>query len=481
MKKNLIIKSLFLLLSSPVLAQEFTEIEVTNGNGIIYGEAIWIDSQNDNIKEAIVSGASDNYDHYATLINNHEGQLSRDSVNQLEGLSLSSLDKADFNQDGYMDLIMNGYNGTENIVNLYINNTDGSYTLTQTDIIGTTNGRIRTADFNNDNLSDIIITGVDTSGTYSARVYLQNAQGDFDLKTNSLMDNYFGDIAILDGDADGDLDILLTGFDLNYTPNAKFYLNDGTGIFTEKTDAGIEGIYFSSSSVADYDMDGDLDILINGFNTSYTAETALYSNDGSNIFTKLTSTPFENLYFGTADFVDSDLDGDMDIFITGQNSSSVSKSYFYKNDNGVYSIDQAITDTILGLSISTTYWEDYDNDLDLDLIYSGFDTTSTRQIRVYINNLNEPTFEYASIETTDKNSLFTLFPNPNDGEFSIRLNHFSTQKAIYSIYDITGKLITNGQIENYEKKINISHIKKGTYILKLATNDAVYTEKFSIK
>ena len=332
MKKNLIIKSLFLLLSSPVLAQEFTEIEVTNGNGIIYGEAIWIDSQNDNIKEAVVSGASDNYDHYATLINNHEGQLSRDSVNQLEGLSLSSLDKADFNQDGYMDLIMNGYNGTENIVNLYINNTDGSYTLTQTDIIGTTNGRIRTADFNSDNLSDIIITGVDTSGTYSARVYLQNAQGDFDLKTNSLMDNYFGDIAILDGDADGDLDVLLTGFDLNYTPNAKFYLNDGTGIFTEKTDAGIEGIYFSSSSVADYDMDGDLDILINGFNTSYTAETALYSNDGSNIFTKLTSTPFENLYFGTADFVDSDLDGDMDIFITGQNSSSVSKSYFYKND-----------------------------------------------------------------------------------------------------------------------------------------------------
>ncbi|MCT4582990.1 MAG: T9SS type A sorting domain-containing protein [Flavobacteriales bacterium] len=480
MDKRIVLKLALGLASFQLYGQSFREIEILNGEGTIYGEVLWIDSQNDSIKEAVVSGASDNYDHYASLVNNTEGDLSVDSVNQLEGVSLSSLDKADFNGDGYMDIIMTGYNGTENVVNLYTNNTDGSYSKTLTDMIGTTNGRIRSADFNNDNLADVIITGVDTSSTYSARVYLQNAQGGFVLKANTLMENYFGDITILDGDQDGDLDVLLTGFDLSYAPNAKYYLNDGTGVFTENANAGFGGAYFTGSSVADYDNDGDEDVLITGFNSSFSAETFLYENDGNGIFTKLTTMPFEGLYFGTADFVDTDLDGDYEVFITGQDASSTSKSLFYRNDNGVYTLDQVISDTIMGLSISSTAWEDYDKDNDLDLIYSGFDTTSSRQIRVYVNELYEPTYEYASIVNEEKGNL-VLFPNPCEEQFTILTENRWLDNATFMIYDLSGKIVVSGKIKSPEQSVSMSGVDAGVYIVHAIVDGKTFIQKVTVK
>ncbi len=469
-----------MLIAFQFYGQSFRAVEILNGEGVIYGEVLWIDSQNDSIKEAVISGASDNYDHYASLVNNTEGDLSVDSINQLEGVSLSSLDKADFDGDGYMDIIMTGYNGVENVVNLYTNNTDGSYTKTLTNMIGTTNGRIRSADFNNDNLADVIITGVDTTGTYSARIYLQNAQGDFVIKANTLMENYFGDITILDGDNDGDIDVLLTGFDLNYAPNAKYYLNDGTGVFTENVNAGFSGAYFTGSSVADYDNDGDEDVLITGFNSSFSAETFLYENDGNGVFTKLTTMPFEDLYFGTADFVDTDLDGDYEVFISGQDASSTSKSFLYRNNNGVYTLDQAISDTIMGLSISSTSWEDYDKDSDLDLIYSGFDTTSTRQIRVYVNELYEPTYEYVSIESTANGNL-VLFPNPCNGEFTIKLEESVLDNATYVVYDLSGKVVLSDNLNSSEQKILLPKVDAGVYIVQSVVNGKTYIQKVTVK
>ena len=69
-----------------------------------------------------------------------------------------------------------------------------------------------------------------------------------------------------DYDGDGDLDILLTGFNSSNLPISKIYENNINvgGTFTDIINAGLEGVSFSSVAWGDYDGDGDLDILLTG-------------------------------------------------------------------------------------------------------------------------------------------------------------------------------------------------------------------------
>src|SRR4030042_976155 len=62
------------------------------------------------------------------------------------------------------------------------------------------------------------------------------------------------------------------------------YKNDN-GVFTD-INAGLPGLGFGSASWADYDSDGDLDILITGYTGQRTAK--IYKNDAG-VFTEISA------------------------------------------------------------------------------------------------------------------------------------------------------------------------------------------------
>ena len=133
--------------------------------------------------------------------------------------------------------------------------------------------------------------------------------------------------ALFDYDGDGDLDVFLVqGGPLDGTrragsPSSRLFRNDlsasgGTRTlrFTDVTERAGVGLraYGMGTAVADYDNDGDLDLLV----TTFGPET-LFRNNGDGTFSDVTSQAgvSDPLWSTSAAFADYDRDGDLDLFV----------------------------------------------------------------------------------------------------------------------------------------------------------------------
>ncbi len=124
-----------------------------------------------------------------------------------------------------------------------------------------------------------------------------------------------------DADQDGDQDIyLLNGKQLaaeqDPAPVNAFYLNDGTGNFTDATAAsGLGDPRFGMGVCgADYDNDGDVDLFV----TNFGADNALYRNEGDGTFVDVAADAGVLGHDGlvsSAAFCDVDRDGFVDLYV----------------------------------------------------------------------------------------------------------------------------------------------------------------------
>lgn len=477
-KLNLII--LLLILVQYSYSQQFTENTAIGLQGIIYGENAWLNIDNNGKDELLVSGYDSDYNNTSGLYSYQSENIGLTTTN-IEAFSNANISTLDYNNDGYMDFIINGYNSNdEEDVILYINDTNGSFVEQNLSIPGTSAGKMQTADLNNDGLSDVIITGVDANYNYIAKLYLQNNEGAFIETTAPFFGNSYGSILTFDANNDGNLDVLLTGFSNNYEPETKLYINNGNAVFTEKTNTGIANIYFSSLSAADYDNDGDKDVLISGFNSSYIPYTALYNNDGNENFILNTEINLMQLYWGSTSFVDYDNDGDLDIFISGADVNTLPFAKFYKNENEEFIEDLEAEIGISGTYISSVNWSDYDNDGDLDFVLSGLDGNNDAITKVYDNQQ-----ESLSVQDFTSNIEFTIYPNPTTNKIVNLV--FDESKLLasskVSIYSTIGQKVFETDLNNNtsNKALYLNTLNEGIYLLKISSGDFTKTKKIILK
>ncbi len=112
---------------------------------------------------------------------------------------------------------------------------------------------------------------------------------------------------------------------------------------------------------------------------------------------------------------------------------------------------------------------------------------SARLMIKAVNNIyyavNSSAFKIKEVLAVNEAALekgFAIYPNPAKGEVNISLNK-SVKGATYQIVDLSGKLISNGIMTNEKTKINISHLKTGTYRIRISNNGETMSKNLIVR
>uniref|UniRef100_UPI001CF83D1D FG-GAP-like repeat-containing protein n=1 Tax=Penaeicola halotolerans TaxID=2793196 RepID=UPI001CF83D1D len=186
---------------------------------------------------------------------------------------------------------------------------------------------------------------------------------------------------------------------------SRVYRNNGDNTF-EDINAGLEGVYYGSAAWGDYDGDGDLDILLTGFNASLQLISRVYRNNGDDTFTAI-NAGLEGVGYSSVAWGDYDGDGDLDILLTGSSASDqISRIYRNNGDDTFTAINAGLEE----VGFSSVAWGDYDGDGDLDILLTGRNASGQRVSRIYRNNLSEngTTYEVPIAPTNLSSSIDTV-------------------------------------------------------------------------
>jgi hypothetical protein len=307
----------------------------------------------------------------------------------------------DFNNDGYLDIVLSGY-GLNEPMHYCKNNGDGTFTdMSEYSGLGYLTGGLNMmqTDYNNDGFKDIFV--------------LRGAwKGKFGKTPNSLLKN------------------------------------NGDNTFTDVTkEAGLLSFHPTQTATwADFNNDGWLDVFIGNESDPVTGIhlSELYVSNRNGTFTEqaIKASCAIDLFVKGVTSGDYDHDGKLDIFISTLNGNKI----LLKNESVIKGqvkfrdvTQQAGLNTLMFSTFPTWFW-DYDNDGWLDILVSGYEYLESPTPHVAAETMGMSTGRLGKI---------LLFKNKGDGSFEDVSEKAGVNKISFAMGSNFGDIDNDGYLDFY--------------------------------
>lgn len=420
-------------------------------------------------KDSNTSGTGNEIIVYKNDGNNQNFTLtSVHSVNPALNTGLKHIKLFDADNDNDLDLIYFSGESSNEGLKVRLNN-GGVFLNSETDIylsdfftgVSGSYGYIEfiLEDINLDTKIDIV--QVDAS---SGRInYYQNNDINFATNNFSLIEvtNSSGDvdgISVADIDSDGKLDIVAAS-KLDYT--LEWFGNSGDNLTfsTNKISSTPPNKYIKNLTI-DLDGDGDLDIV----NTYETSNTSFgfnwFKNNGNLTFTLQNLPNISGSYATNLKYADFDADGDIDILAIRYRGFSL----FINDGSENFSVAGIYEPPGLA-NIYTAEIYDIDNDNLEDIIFLHYTTSNTNRTLGYLKNTGNNTFSsFIAFKDINNNDLVISFNSLNLYDFEISDIDNDGDKDIIGISNSTFGLFSlkNNGSNQYEVNTLVSQSQFGT-------------------
>ncbi len=372
------------------------------------------DVDGDGDRDLMVTGSTLTNAISELYLNDGVGNFTRVLDANIVPVTDASISLDDVDADGDPDLFLAGTNNTDTIATLYINDGSGLFTeVTDHNVVPLLAVSLDTGDVDEDGSADLVMSGY-SNDQYKVVLYKNNGSGAFTAIELASYDSPTvknQTVELADLDQDGDLDIAFLFFHADGQSTQTYKVvtlqNDGSGVYSPLTeinaDNGFVSQRYCNMTLADFDLDGDLDTFLGCDFTSFrhwAGSSRLLLNDGQGGFTQS-----ENISFPTmsSDFCHSDINADTiaDILAVGgvhdlagiYIGSDIPSAILYQSNaqNGYEPEDSG---TLNGIIEGSCAIGDVNGDNVSDVILTGLVSSSADpsvadklSIDVYLNNI----------------------------------------------------------------------------------------------